>query len=72
MERSPHQQSVEAELALSPHHECLQLFDEENVQLVILDTQLDNELVQAIRLQPEWQVDFEDDELVIFKSAKRH
>ena len=50
----------------------MQLLDEENVQLVILDAQLDSELVQTTRLQPEWQVDFEDDELVIFTSAKRH
>ncbi|MBN1451683.1 MAG: hypothetical protein JW963_11765 [Anaerolineales bacterium] len=72
MERTPLQQSLQAELAISPPSEWLQLFEEENVQLVILDSQLDNELVQAIRLQPEWQVDFEDDELVIFTSAKRH
>ena len=71
MERTPFQQSVQAELAICPPYECLQLFDEENVQLVILDAQLDTELVEIIRLQPEWQVDFEDDELVIFISAKR-
>jgi hypothetical protein len=59
-------------LTIHPTHEWLQLFDEENVQLVILDSQLDSELVQAIRLQSDWKVDFEDDELVIFTSTKRH
>lgn len=71
MERTPVKQSIQTELAIRPAHEWLQLFDEENVQLVILDTQLDTELVEIIRLQPEWSVDFEDDELVIFTSAKR-
>lgn len=72
MERTPLQQSMQSELTFHPAHEWLQLFDEENVQLVILDAQLDIELTQAIRLQSEWQVDFEDDELVIFTLAKRH
>lgn len=71
MERTPVKQSMQTELAIHPAHEWLQLFDEENVQLVILDTQLDTELVEIIRLQPEWSVDFEDDELVIFTSVKR-
>lgn len=72
MERTPLQQSMQPELTIHPAHEWLQLFDEENVQLVILDAQLDTELTQTIRLQSEWQVDFEDDELVIFTLAKRH
>ena len=71
MEQTPLQQSIQAELAICPPPEWLQLFDEENVQLVILDAQLDTELIEIIRLQPEWQVDSEDDELVIFASAKR-
>jgi hypothetical protein len=71
MELTLLQQSVQAELAICLPHEWLQLFDKENVQLVILDAQLDAELVKTTRLQPEWQVDFEDDELVIFISAKR-
>jgi hypothetical protein len=72
MERSPLQQAMQVELAICLPHEWLQLFEEENVQLAILDAQLDTELIETIRLQPEWQVDFEDDELVIFTSAKRH
>ena len=71
MERTLLQQSVQAELAIYPSLEWLQLFEEENVQLVILDSHLDTEFIEIIRLQPEWQVDFEDDELVIFISAKR-
>ena len=72
MERSPLQQAMQVELGICLPHEWLQLFEEENVQLAILDAQLDTELIETIRLQPEWQVDFEDDELVIFTSAKRH
>jgi hypothetical protein len=64
-------QSVQTELAISPPREWLQLLDEENIQLVILDSHLDIELIQAIRSQPEWTVDFEDDDLAIFTSNKR-
>ena len=71
MVRTPIKQSVPTELVLHPTHEWLQLFDEENVQLVILDSHLDIELIQAIRSQPEWNADFEDNELVIFALAKR-
>jgi hypothetical protein len=71
MVHTPIKQAVQTEFALYPTHEWLQLFDEENVQLVILDSHLDTELIQAIRSQREWKVDFEDDELVIFTLAKR-
>ena len=72
MERTLVQQSVQAELSIQPPDEWLQLLDEENIQLVILDAHLDTELIEIIRLQPEWNLDFEDDELVIFTLAKRH
>ena len=71
MERTPVKQSMQTELAIHPAHEWLQLFDEENVQLVILDSHLDVELIQVIRSHPEWNVDFEDDELVIFTLVQR-
>ena len=45
MERTPLQQSAQTELAISPPREWLQLFQEENVQLAILDAQLDTELI---------------------------
>jgi len=67
MEQAFVKNSLQTGLTLHPAHEWLQLIDEENVQLVILDSQFDSELVQAIRLQPEWAVDFDDNELVIFK-----
>ena len=54
---------------LSPEN-WLQYLDEENVQLVILDAQIDLELVNTIRSRPDWNVDFEDDELVIFTPTK--
>jgi hypothetical protein len=71
MVRTHVKQAVQTEFALYPTHEWLQLFDDEHVQLVILDSCLDIELIQAIRSQPEWNVDFEDDELVVFTSNKR-
>ena len=71
MERTLTKQSVQVELAIHPIHEWLQLLDEENVQLVILDPHLDTELIEIIRLQPEWNIDFEDDEMVIITIAKR-
>ena len=71
MERTLVKQSVQTKLAIHPAHEWLQLFDEENVQLLILDAHFDTELIEIIRLEPEWKVDFEDDELVIFTLAQR-
>ena len=68
---TPVKQSVQTELMVNPAHDWLQLFNEENVQLIILDSHLDIELIQAILSQPEWNVDFEDDEVAIFTSAKR-
>jgi hypothetical protein len=55
----------------TPEH-WLQFLDEENVQLVILDADLDLEFAKAIRSQPGWNIDFEDDELVIFTLDKRN
>ena len=72
MERTPVTNSAQIGVTIYPTHEWLQLFDEENIQLVILDSHLDIELIQAIRSQTEWNVDFEDNELVIFTSNKRH
>ena len=71
MEQTPANHSTQTILALPPAHEWLQLINEENVQLVILDSHLDSELIEIIRLQPEWKVDSEDDELVIFTLAER-
>jgi hypothetical protein len=50
----------------------LQIFDDENVQFIILDAQLDFELVNVTRSHPDWNIDFEDDELVIFTLDKRN
>ena len=51
-------------------HDWLQMLDEENVQFIILDLQTDAELVEVIRSQPKWIVDFEDTEVIIFTLAK--
>jgi uncharacterized radical SAM superfamily protein len=55
---------------LQNSHDWLQMLDEENVQFIILDLQSDADLVETIRSQSKWTVDFEDAELVIFTSAK--
>ncbi|MFZ5911225.1 MAG: hypothetical protein ACOYYU_14530 [Chloroflexota bacterium] len=71
MEQRPVKQSVQAEPPLHSPADWLQVLDEENVQFVVLDSHLDTELMEIIRLQPEWKVDFENDELVIFTLVKR-
>ena len=67
----PLQQFLQAGLAICRPLVWLQMLEEENIQLLILDAQLDTELIETARLQPEWKVDSEDDELVIFTSAER-
>jgi hypothetical protein len=47
----------------------LRLFDKEGVQFAILGLHADGELVQAMRSQSGWAVDFENDEAVIFARA---
>jgi len=71
MQQAPVKHTMDTELTIHPPVDWLQVFEEENVQLVILDRNLDSELVDAIRSQSEWSVDSEDDELVIFTLAKR-
>ena len=70
MDRTPVSTSTQIGGTIHSPENWLQLLDEENVQLVILDAQLDLELVNAIRSQPAWNIDFEDNELVIFTSTK--
>jgi len=70
MDRTPVKTSTRiSEMIHSPEN-WLHFLDEENVQIVILDAQLDIELANTIRAQPDWNIDFEDDELVIFTSMK--
>ncbi|MBN1875075.1 MAG: hypothetical protein JXA33_12655 [Anaerolineae bacterium] len=44
----------------------LRLFEKEQVQFIVLNRRDDGELVKAIHSKPEWIVDFEDDQAVIF------
>jgi hypothetical protein len=44
----------------------LRLFEKEQVQFIVLNRHDDDDLVKAIYSQPEWIVDFEDDQAVIF------
>ena len=71
MQQASVKHTMDTGLTIHPPVDWLHVFEEENVQLVILDPHLDTELVEVIRSQPEWSVDSEDDELVIFTSAKR-
>ena len=72
MEQTSVEYLIGTELTIPPSDDWLQVLEEENVQLVILDPILDSELVEVIRSQPEWSVDSEDDELMIFTLSKRH
>jgi hypothetical protein len=47
----------------------LALFDRQNVRFVILNLLEDNDLVRLLRSRPEWTVDFEDADAVIFARA---
>lgn len=57
---------MQTQLMTHTHREWLRLFDREDIQFIILDLHADADLVTAIRSQPGWLVDFEDDETVIF------
>ena len=49
----------------------LALFEQENVQFVILDRRIDSDLVRMLRRRRGWMVDFEDKESVIFMRRAR-
>ena len=70
MDRAPVSISTQSGETIHSPGNWLHFLDEGNVQLVILDAQFDLELINTIRLQPDWNIDFEDDELVIFTSTK--
>jgi uncharacterized radical SAM superfamily protein len=44
----------------------LDLLETENVQLVILDPYNDRDMVKAMRSQPGWDIDTDDEELLVF------
>jgi hypothetical protein len=44
----------------------LKCFEEHNVQFVVLNQSHDKKLIEILRRQPEWSVDFEGDGAVIF------
>ena len=45
------------------------VFDEYDVQFLVLDPHRDSNLLKLFRSQPEWTVDFEDEETVLFVRA---
>ncbi len=45
------------------------VFDEHDVQFLVLDRHDDTDLLNLFRSQPGWIVDFEDEEAVIFARA---
>jgi hypothetical protein len=44
----------------------LKCFEEQDVQFVVLSQSQDKKLIETLRRQPEWSVDFEGDGAVIF------
>jgi hypothetical protein len=53
----------------------LDVFDEYGVQFLVLGSQEDGDMVDLFRSQPDWRVDFEDGEAIIFArvaAAGRH
>jgi hypothetical protein len=50
----------------SVNEDWLGAFDEHGVQFVIVDVHSDRELLALLQSQPEWTVDFQDGEGVIF------
>jgi len=47
----------------------LAVLDAYGAQFLILDTQRDGDLLQAVRSQPGWIVDFKDEGVVLFTRA---
>lgn len=44
----------------------LRVFNEYDVQFLVLDPCSDSDMVKLVRSQPGWRVDFEDGEAIIF------
>jgi hypothetical protein len=44
----------------------LEVFDAYGVQFLVLGSQADSDLVDLFRSRPDWKVDFEDGEAIIF------
>ena len=57
---------MQAQLMIDTPDDWLRLFEKEQVQFIIMNQQADAELLEVIRSHPEWIVDFEDDQAVIF------
>ncbi|MBN1888986.1 MAG: hypothetical protein JW850_13410 [Thermoflexales bacterium] len=47
----------------------LEVFDTYSVQFVVLDRHSDGELLSRLHAQPDWKIDFDDGEDVIFARA---
>jgi hypothetical protein len=48
------------------------VLDEYGVQFLLLDRHNDDGLLELFQSQPEWMVDFEDEEAVLFVRARTH
>jgi hypothetical protein len=44
----------------------LAILDTYGVQFLILDTRRDDDLLRSVRLHPDWTVDFQDGESILF------
>lgn len=69
-ERPPDQEAEPGSRIGDENENWLEVFDAYGVQFLILDPDGDGELLELVRSRPEWQVDFEDKEAVIFARAE--
>ena len=54
----------------SAHESWLRLFDDYDVQYVILDLHADSELQRLLQSQSAWSVDFQDEKVAIYARAE--
>ena len=48
----------------------LDWLEDQNIQLVILDPQDDGDMIKTMRSQSGWDIDSDDEELVVFSRAR--
>ena len=57
------------EMGWTSGHDWLEQLDEAGVEFVIVDPHSDADLLQALRSEAGWTVDFEDADAVVFAAA---
>ena len=54
---------------LGANEDWLGIFEKYDVQFLVLDSHDDGDLLKLFQTRPDWTVDFEDEEAVIFARA---